>query len=303
MDMEENAVRRFAATFVTDTTNPPAPRPRWLRRGRYDLVEVADVIIALIGFAVTNSALNNANATDHGHHSTGVLVLTALSPAPAVAAHAVPAQRVGGFHGGHHLYEPGDPAGLARWAGRPGAGRTRLRPVPVRGGAPLPPADRGRRGGRHRGRGGVRRSRGSAPGCLPGRGPHPPRRRGPGPAQRRGPARGAGAAALRRASVARGAAAHRPGAARRGRPQHVGDRDPGRAAPYKTADPPPGWWRASGDQGERAGGPDRAAPCAGRAAHRRPGRTRPAGLADLDALLDSARSGGVCRSPCPRGTP
>jgi len=78
MDMEENAVRRFAATFVTDTTNPPAPRPRWLRRGRYDLVEIADVIIALIGFAATNSTLTNANANHHGHHSTGVLVLVAL---------------------------------------------------------------------------------------------------------------------------------------------------------------------------------------------------------------------------------
>ena len=76
--MDVNAVRRFAATFVTDTTNPPAPRPRWLRRGRYDLVEVADVIIALICFAATNSALTNANASHHGHHSAGVLVLIAF---------------------------------------------------------------------------------------------------------------------------------------------------------------------------------------------------------------------------------
>ena len=74
----DKAVSRFAATFVTDTTNPPAPRPRWLRRGRYDLVEVADVIIALICFAVTNSTLTNANASHHGHHSTGVLVLIAF---------------------------------------------------------------------------------------------------------------------------------------------------------------------------------------------------------------------------------
>ena len=76
--MEENAVRRFAATFVTDTTNPPTPRHRRLRRGRYDLVEVVDVIIALICFAATNSALTNANANHHGHHSTGVLVLVAF---------------------------------------------------------------------------------------------------------------------------------------------------------------------------------------------------------------------------------
>ena len=63
---------------MTDTTNPPAPRPRWLRRGRYDLVEVADVIVALICFAATNSTLTNANAARHGHHATGVLVLVAF---------------------------------------------------------------------------------------------------------------------------------------------------------------------------------------------------------------------------------
>jgi len=85
MNMEQNAVRRFAATFVTDTTMPPTPRPSWLRRGRYDLVEVADVIIALICFAATNSTLTNANAGHHGHHSTGLLVLVAfVSSAPLV---------------------------------------------------------------------------------------------------------------------------------------------------------------------------------------------------------------------------
>src|SRR6185503_12574400 len=78
MDMEQHAVRRFAATFVTDTTMPATPRPSWLRRGRYDLVEVADVIIALICFAATNSTLTNANAGHHGHHSTGLLVLVAF---------------------------------------------------------------------------------------------------------------------------------------------------------------------------------------------------------------------------------
>jgi signal transduction histidine kinase len=36
------------------------------------------VIIALIGCAATTSALTNANASDHGHHSTGVLVLIAF---------------------------------------------------------------------------------------------------------------------------------------------------------------------------------------------------------------------------------
>jgi signal transduction histidine kinase len=76
--MDVKAVSRFARTFVTDTTNPPAPRPQWLRRGRYDLVEVADVIIALICFAAINSTLTNGNASHHGHHSTGVLVLIAF---------------------------------------------------------------------------------------------------------------------------------------------------------------------------------------------------------------------------------
>src|SRR6266581_7091255 len=76
--MDVKAVSRFAATFVTDTTNPPAPRPRWLRRGRYDLVEVADVIIALICFATTNSTLANENASHHGQYASGLLVLLAF---------------------------------------------------------------------------------------------------------------------------------------------------------------------------------------------------------------------------------
>jgi signal transduction histidine kinase len=76
--MEENAVRRFAATFVTDTTNPPTPRPGRLRWRRYDLVEVLDVIIALILFAATNSMLTNENAAQHGGHGGGLLALIAL---------------------------------------------------------------------------------------------------------------------------------------------------------------------------------------------------------------------------------
>ena len=76
--MDVKAVSRFATTFVTDTTNPPAPRPRWLRRGRYDLVEIADVITALVCFAITNSTLTNENANHHAHHSAGLLVLLAF---------------------------------------------------------------------------------------------------------------------------------------------------------------------------------------------------------------------------------
>jgi signal transduction histidine kinase len=76
--MDVNDVRRFAATFVTDTTNPPAPRPPWLRRGRFDLVEVADAITALICFAVTNSTLANENAHHQAGLAASLLVLIAF---------------------------------------------------------------------------------------------------------------------------------------------------------------------------------------------------------------------------------
>ena len=71
--MDGNAVNRFAASFVTDTTNPPRPRHPRLRRGRFDLVEIADVIIALICFAVASSVLSGDEALLH--HSRGFLVL------------------------------------------------------------------------------------------------------------------------------------------------------------------------------------------------------------------------------------
>jgi signal transduction histidine kinase len=71
--MDRNAVRTFASTFVTDTTIPPTPRHRWLRRGRWDLVEIADVITALICFAIANSVLTKDNA--HSSHQPGVLVV------------------------------------------------------------------------------------------------------------------------------------------------------------------------------------------------------------------------------------
>jgi signal transduction histidine kinase len=76
--MEENAVRTFAATFVTDTTMPPAPRSGRLRRGRLDLVEILDVILALVLFGITSSTLTNESAGHHGHHSAGLLALIAF---------------------------------------------------------------------------------------------------------------------------------------------------------------------------------------------------------------------------------
>jgi signal transduction histidine kinase len=68
-----------ATTFATGVTEPPAPRPAWLRRGRIDLVFLADVVTALIAFAASISTLGNLNAR-HGHHYSAVeLMLVALA--------------------------------------------------------------------------------------------------------------------------------------------------------------------------------------------------------------------------------
>jgi signal transduction histidine kinase len=65
--MSTGPARAVRAGLAAGVTAPPAPRPRWLRRGRFDLVEVADALIAIIAFGLTNSALGNQNA-QHGHH-------------------------------------------------------------------------------------------------------------------------------------------------------------------------------------------------------------------------------------------
>ena len=80
--MDVNAVRSFAAAFVTDTTNPPRPRNPRLRRGRFDLVEIADVIIALILFAVANSVLSGDNALEHHARVALILPLAFVTAAP-----------------------------------------------------------------------------------------------------------------------------------------------------------------------------------------------------------------------------
>jgi signal transduction histidine kinase len=64
-------VRRIAAVVAAGVTRPPAPRPRWLMRGRLDLVAVADVIVALICFAATNSKLVNL----HPANASSVVIL------------------------------------------------------------------------------------------------------------------------------------------------------------------------------------------------------------------------------------
>jgi len=65
------ARRQIAAVFAAGVTRPAAPRPRWLRRGRIDLVAVADVIVALICFAATDSKLTN----QHPHQASSVVLM------------------------------------------------------------------------------------------------------------------------------------------------------------------------------------------------------------------------------------
>jgi signal transduction histidine kinase len=77
--MDLDNVRSFAATLMTDATSPPTPRPRrLLLRGRVDLFEILDVILALICFAIANSVLSPLNSVSEGHHASGPLVLLAF---------------------------------------------------------------------------------------------------------------------------------------------------------------------------------------------------------------------------------
>jgi signal transduction histidine kinase len=84
MDMDD--VRSYALTFVTDTTSPPTPRSRRLMlRKRFDLVEIADLIVALILFAIAYSVLGPLNLYAEGHHPRGLLLLLAfITCAPLV---------------------------------------------------------------------------------------------------------------------------------------------------------------------------------------------------------------------------
>ena len=90
--MDVNDARRMAATlgtgaarFVAGATNPPGPRHRLLRRGRYDLVEIADVITALICFLVSDAGLRNVDTLYRAHQPNGTLALVALvTSAPLV---------------------------------------------------------------------------------------------------------------------------------------------------------------------------------------------------------------------------
>jgi signal transduction histidine kinase len=90
--MDVHAARRLVAALVAGTTrfmsgatNPPAPRHWKLRRGRLDLVEAADAIIALICFGTSNSWLATWNARhDAGYAATTLLLIAFVTSAPLV---------------------------------------------------------------------------------------------------------------------------------------------------------------------------------------------------------------------------
>jgi signal transduction histidine kinase len=72
------ALAAWATSFATGTTNPPPPRARWLRAGRYDLVEVADALVALICFLTANAWLRAQDARFHDGYGDWTLTLIAL---------------------------------------------------------------------------------------------------------------------------------------------------------------------------------------------------------------------------------
>jgi signal transduction histidine kinase len=90
--MSSAVSRWFTAEVARGVTNPPAPRPSWLRRGPFDLVFLADVMVAVICFATTDSWLETQNGRHHHPFSTVMLLLFAAAVcAPLVLRTRFPA--------------------------------------------------------------------------------------------------------------------------------------------------------------------------------------------------------------------
>ena len=81
---------RFLRGLEAGVTNPPPPRSPRLVRGRFDLVELADVLIAIICFATTASALNGQNAS-HGSPFSALALLSASRSSSACRWSRAPA--------------------------------------------------------------------------------------------------------------------------------------------------------------------------------------------------------------------
>ena len=77
--MDVPALRSQVSALVeAGVTRPAPPRPRWLRRGRVDLVFAIDVVIAVICFAATYNALGHAMAQQHAAIGGAELLLVSL---------------------------------------------------------------------------------------------------------------------------------------------------------------------------------------------------------------------------------
>jgi len=82
---------RVTATIVAGVTEPPAPRSPRLRRGRLDLVFAADVLTAIICWAVSWGVLVHENTQHHSPRNPWLLFLLAvLLCAPLVLRTAYP---------------------------------------------------------------------------------------------------------------------------------------------------------------------------------------------------------------------
>ena len=82
---------QIASEFAAGVTMPSAPRPRWQRRGRLDLVFVADLAIALICFGAGHAMLVSANArSGHNYGGAELLVISLVLSAPLVLRTRLP---------------------------------------------------------------------------------------------------------------------------------------------------------------------------------------------------------------------
>jgi signal transduction histidine kinase len=83
---------RFLRGLEAGISYPPPPRSPRLRRGRFDLVEVADVVIAFLCLLLTDSTLDRQN-TVHGHpyNTLTLFLFAAIVSAPLVLRTRFPA--------------------------------------------------------------------------------------------------------------------------------------------------------------------------------------------------------------------